>query len=933
MTGERIDLSQSFNYSFEFRLGSQDVAGSGLAFVLHDDPLGSHALGSPAGALGALGIADGLGITFDTSGSDKSGVDHSGFVATSDGSAQSASSAIANIADEQWHTVRVAWDASAHALSYWLDGTEIGTLNADVANTYLGGSKLAYLGVTGVDSGAGALAETRMLRLDATAAGGGKLHVVGPNATPIASDDSYAVAVNGKLTVSAAAGVLANDSDPDGDPLTICTDSHLIPHSQLLAPANGTVSMNPDGSFTYIPRPGFVGVDQFTYCNEDFANACASATVSVTVGKADLLPGFVANGSAAAESAANTYTLTPDALGQVGSVMSTSKLDLSKAFTLTFEINLGDKPNGADGAAFVLHDDPSGSQALGSGGNAFGAGGLANSLAIAFDTHYDPQLADDHSAFIDNQTEALSPTVDLGNVKDGHWHNVVVTWDGKALSYRFDGVNVASIAASTVASCLGGAAQTYFGFTGATGGNSSQLEVNLLSLATAAVSTVTVAAYLQAGSYPGNDVVILADSGANIAALNASQIGSLAANGIDRLYATDGGLSLTVADYLGLGSVALTPGNLVTLADTGAHIASLSSAEIAMLARNGVARLDATDGALSLDVAGYRALGAVALTPGNLVTIADTGTALASLSAAELAGKGIGRLDAIDGAFSLDVAEYRALGSIDFTQRSHATVADTGANIASLSPTEFATLAGKGIARLDASDGALSLSVADCRALGSVTLVHGDLVTIADTGRHLAGLSAAEVAGLAGKGVSTLDANNGALTLSLAQYRALGSVAVSPSDVLTIKGTPQGDVIRASDGRDRIDGGGGNDTIYAATDDTLTGGPGADRFVFSIDPSHSATRDHITDFSPSDGDRIVLGLAAISAGSTGLHHHHAIDFRTKPPPASDHHASIVYSHSTGLLIYESHGAVGAAVRVAVLDNHPLLTAADLIIIG
>jgi hypothetical protein len=465
--------------------------------------------------------------------------------------------------------------------------------------------------------------------------------------------------------------------------------------------------MNPDGSFTYTPRPGFVGVDQFTYCAEDFANACTSATVSVTVGNPGPLPGFVANGSASAESAANSYTLTPDVLGQVGSVMSTSELDLSKAFMLTFEINLGDKPNGADGAAFVLHDDPSGSRALGSGGTAFGAGGLADSLAVAFDTQYDPQLADDHSAFINNQTEALSPTVDLGNVKDGYWHNVVVTWDGKALSYRFDGVNIGSIAASTVASCLGGAAQAYFGFSGATGGNSSQLEVKVLSLATAAVSAVTVAAYLQAGSYPGSDVVILADSGANIAALNASQFGALAANGIDRLYATDGALSLTVAEYRALGSVALTPGNLVTLADTGAHIASLSSAEIAMLARNGIGRLDATDGALSLDVADYRALGSVALTQGNLVTIADTGAALASLSAAELAGDGVGRLDATDGEFSLDVAECRALGSVHVTQRSHATLDDTAANIASLSPTEFAALAGKGIARLDASDGAL----------------------------------------------------------------------------------------------------------------------------------------------------------------------------------------------------------------------------------
>ena len=55
-------------------------------------------------------------------------------------------------------------------------------------------------------------------------------------------------------------GVLANDMDIDGDPLTATV------HSQ---PANGSVALAPDGSFTYTPDAGFVGTDSFIYEAQD----------------------------------------------------------------------------------------------------------------------------------------------------------------------------------------------------------------------------------------------------------------------------------------------------------------------------------------------------------------------------------------------------------------------------------------------------------------------------------------------------------------------------------------------------------------------------------------------------------------------------------------------------------------------------------------
>jgi Ca2+-binding RTX toxin-like protein len=70
-----------------------------------------------------------------------------------------------------------------------------------------------------------------------------------------------------------SADVLLNDSDPDGQTLT----------ARLLAgPANGTVALQPDGRFSYTPRPDFNGADRFTYAASD-GSLDATATVSISV--------------------------------------------------------------------------------------------------------------------------------------------------------------------------------------------------------------------------------------------------------------------------------------------------------------------------------------------------------------------------------------------------------------------------------------------------------------------------------------------------------------------------------------------------------------------------------------------------------------------------------------------------------------------------
>jgi 5-hydroxyisourate hydrolase-like protein (transthyretin family) len=80
--------------------------------------------------------------------------------------------------------------------------------------------------------------------------------VITPDQPPVAVDDAYSATAGQPLTVAAGQGVLANDSDPDGDAMTAAVTA---------GPSRGSLSFNPDGSFVYTPSADFFGEDSFTY--------------------------------------------------------------------------------------------------------------------------------------------------------------------------------------------------------------------------------------------------------------------------------------------------------------------------------------------------------------------------------------------------------------------------------------------------------------------------------------------------------------------------------------------------------------------------------------------------------------------------------------------------------------------------------------------
>ncbi|HEU0130064.1 MAG TPA: Ig-like domain-containing protein [Mycobacteriales bacterium] len=177
---------------------------------------------------------------------------------------------------------------------------------------------------------------------------------------PVANNDTYSTDEDTPLTVTAP-GVLANDTDADGDPLTA---------SLTTAPANGTATVNADGSFTYTPNANFNGTDSFTYKANDTHTDSAAATVSITVNAVNDAPVAAAVTDTTAEDAPKSVTLSATdvdddalafsivtgpahgSLGAVGTPDCTAANSCTASVTYTPDANY----HGADSFTYKVND-------------------------------------------------------------------------------------------------------------------------------------------------------------------------------------------------------------------------------------------------------------------------------------------------------------------------------------------------------------------------------------------------------------------------------------------------------------------------------------------------------------------------------------------------------------------------------------------------
>ena len=177
-----------------------------------------------------------------------------------------------------------------------------GTITVDLsggATVSAGSNGSADLTLSGTEAEINAALATVSYQGDANFNGTDTLTIVSTDSdsTPLSDADAIAITVN-PINDAPVAGddisttdpdvpvtipVLPNDSDIDGDDLTV---TRIVTQ-----PTNGTVMINGDGTITYTPNPGFMnGTDTFEYEVCDGSGSCDTASVSVSVPATALPP-------------------------------------------------------------------------------------------------------------------------------------------------------------------------------------------------------------------------------------------------------------------------------------------------------------------------------------------------------------------------------------------------------------------------------------------------------------------------------------------------------------------------------------------------------------------------------------------------------------------------------------------------------------------
>ena len=210
---------------------------------------------------------------------------------------------------------------------------------------------------------------------------------------PIAADDAYAVDEDGLLSTNAANGVLANDIDPDGDPLSAALVGSV---------SHGSLVLNGDGSFDYAPGPDFFGTDSFTYKANDGTLDSNEATVTIAINPVNDPPVAVANAYGVDEDQVLNIP-APGVLGNdsdpegaaltsvLGTAPSQGELTLNPDGSFTY-VPAADF-NGSDSFTYVAND-----------GTLDSAEAV---VAIAVNAVNDPPVASDDSAVTGRDTPAV----------------------------------------------------------------------------------------------------------------------------------------------------------------------------------------------------------------------------------------------------------------------------------------------------------------------------------------------------------------------------------------------------------------------------------------------------------------------------------------------------------------------------------------------
>jgi hypothetical protein len=331
----------------------------------------------------------------------------------------------ANDTDPDGDTIEVfyAWQAANGTVVLNAGGTVTYTPNAGFQGT----DSFLYVIRDGPE-GSSYLTDTGMVTIT----------VIAVNDPPNAVND--AVTTNEDTPVNVA--VKANDTDPDGDPLTV---------TAVTQGANGSAVIQGDGTVTYTPNLDFHGTDTFTYTLSDGQGGTGTATVTVTVTAVNDPPVAVDNSATTNEDTAlnfdvvsNDTDVDGDALvvsavtqGAKGSVVINQSPSLNGKYVIyTPNANA----NGSDSFTYTVSD--------GHGGTATATVTMTitpvNDIPKAFDdlvtTAEDTPLTFDPRS---NDTDADGDPLTVTSASDPNRGSTVINPDG-TITYT-PGANLSGI--------------------------------------------------------------------------------------------------------------------------------------------------------------------------------------------------------------------------------------------------------------------------------------------------------------------------------------------------------------------------------------------------------------------------------------------------------------------------------------------------------
>jgi len=298
----------------------------------------------------------------------------------------------------------------------------------------------------------------------------------------------------------------------------------------------------------------------------------------------------------------------------------------------------------------------------------------------------------------------------------------------------------------------------------------TKIDTNAAETEPAVLSLAQVKAFAAGGiSFASDELVHLSDDVSILSGVSAGDIADLAAVGVSSVVA-EAALALTVSQFTAYAQHGIAVQSLdgaVSVRDSGANFAALTTDAIAGLSDLGITTLDVTDNKVVLSLGAIKAYAAANahFSSDDRGVLGVTAASLSTTSVSDLAlakAFGVAAITTTGSSLDLTVATAEKVRSADLSLDSDFTarIADTAANLLTVS----------------------------FQGISSYLAMGVDVFRLVDSGSVIAGLSLANIASLAGRSVSEVDVTNGAVTLTLAQANqfAASEIVFDAADTVVV---------------------------------------------------------------------------------------------------------------------------------------------------